>query len=768
MSETQTIYGWLEKTPANKFFDTYIKGALDISGGYIHLRDGDLIVAEGDASFNGKVLVKEDVSLNANLYVSQNMGINTTPNNDIVLDINATNALRLPKGTNEERPIDNSDNDPAYKGIIRYNTEQDQFEGYGAGNAWGSLGGVKDVDQDTYITAETAAGADNDQIQFYTAGIERMIIDASGDASFNHGVNIVGSTTMESTLRVEGYIGINAAPNSEIVLDISATNALRLPKGNNEQRPIDNSDDDPAYKGIIRYNTEQDQFEGYGAGNAWGSLGGVKDVDQDTYITAETAAGADNDQIQFYTAGIERMIIDASGDASFNHGVNIVGSTTMESTLRVEGYIGINAAPNSEIVLDISATNALRLPKGNNEERPIDNSDNDPTYKGIIRYNTEQDQFEGYGAGNAWGSLGGVKDVDQDTYITAETAAGADNDQLQFYTVGAERMIIDASGDASFNHKVNIVGAVTMQDTLEVDGDVSFNSGLSIDGSMVVKGDLFVEGNLAVFQTTDTMTINTTVNNYEIIITNDLSLNGELFVSGDVSMNGDVYMNQNVGIGTVPHSNLSLDISSNSGIRVPHGTDAQRPDASGSTGYGIIRYSTENQGFEGYGMGGWSGLGGVKDTDGDTTITAEQGGVDTDVLSFITNDVERMALSTTDLSINIHVLLQDDASLNGVVDMGDKLNVAGDVSLNSHLFVANDVSFNENLKVYGAIDVSSGITAFTSNVWAQSFTAGTVEQFDIGEQAYLPIAAGNYYVHFESGLQVTGDISHNNGRTVQF
>ena len=54
------------------------------------------------------------------------------------------------------------------------------------------------------------------------------------------------------------------------------------------------------------------------------------------------------------------------------------------------------------------------------------------------------------------------------------------------------------------------------------------------------------------------------------------------------------------------------------------------------------------------------------------------------------------------------------------------------------------------------------------NVWAQSFTAGTVEQFDIGEQAYLPIAAGHYHVHFESGLQVTGDISQNNGRTVQF
>ena len=43
-------------------------------------------------------------------------------------------------------------------------------------------------------------------------------------------------------------------------------------------RPVQNGDD--ASAGLIRYNAEQDQFEGFGAGNAWGSLGGVKDVDQ--------------------------------------------------------------------------------------------------------------------------------------------------------------------------------------------------------------------------------------------------------------------------------------------------------------------------------------------------------------------------------------------------------------------------------------------------------------------------------------------------------
>jgi hypothetical protein len=254
------------------------------------------------------------------MFLSGNLGINAYPNSDIVVDISSTNALRLPKGQNADRPVQNDAN-ASYKGLIRYNSEQDQFEGFGAGNAWGSLGGVKDVDQDTYIIAETSAGADNDQLQFYTAGSERLVIEANGDASFNHGVNIVGATTMESTLRVENYMGINTDPSSGIVLDISASNAIRLPKGTDLERPI-NDGADASYKGLIRYNTQQDIFEGFGSGNTWAAIGGgLIDTDQDTYIIAETNPGDDNDELKFYTAGSERMVIKANGDASFNHDV---------------------------------------------------------------------------------------------------------------------------------------------------------------------------------------------------------------------------------------------------------------------------------------------------------------------------------------------------------------------------------------------------------------------------------------------------------------
>ena len=73
---------------------------------------------------------------------------------------------------------------------------------------------------------------------------------------------------------------------------------------------------------------------------------------------------------------------------------------------------------------------------------------------GYIRYNTEQDTFEGFGAGNTWGSLGGVIDIDQDTYISAENSAGADNDELKFFTGGNQRMLIDSSGDVEIYNKL--------------------------------------------------------------------------------------------------------------------------------------------------------------------------------------------------------------------------------------------------------------------------------------------------------------------------
>ena len=82
-----------------------------------------------------------------------------------------TGSLVIPSGTTNERPnaLDR------ITGAIRFNSTQLQFEGYN-GQDFVSLGGVRDVDQDTYVLTESAPGADEDVFEFYNTGVNSLSI----------------------------------------------------------------------------------------------------------------------------------------------------------------------------------------------------------------------------------------------------------------------------------------------------------------------------------------------------------------------------------------------------------------------------------------------------------------------------------------------------------------------------------------------------------------------------------------------------------------
>ena len=350
-----------------------------------------------------------------------------TPNTG-VLEIGGTGGLRIPQGTTAQRPT------PA-QGQIRYNTTDSQFEGYD-GSVWSGLGGTIDVDQDTKIIAESSPGADNDQLQFFTAGNLRLTVDSDG------------------TVDVE----------KRLVIPVGGT-ADRL---------------SPAIQGSIRFNSDDSAFEGYDGSN-WGTLGGVKDADQDTYVTAETTSGLDNDQLDFYTGGVHRLRIDSDGDFKYGAGLNQftidydTGQTYINGLVTIAGNITLGDANTDSITvisdfdshlipdahntydlgsttkdwrtlhvenitsvdgtIDFDTTGAIIVPDGTTAQRPS------PVI-GMIRFNTEDGRFEAYD-GNVWGGLAGsVIDVDRDTYIVAEETSGADDDKLQFYTGGTEAFIV--------------------------------------------------------------------------------------------------------------------------------------------------------------------------------------------------------------------------------------------------------------------------------------------------------------------------------------
>ena len=328
--------------------------------------------------------VVEDMSLAGRLFVRDNISIKpatviTEHQHEPLVSIDCrdcSDAIHVPAGTTAERPNVqvNGVNSSIYKGYIRYNTEQDTFEGYGAGPAWGSLGGVIDVDQDTFIKAEVNAGGDEDQLRFFTASGDeylidappqlRMVIDGSGvaiggtfstDISNNRlTISPTGDHAPPDGLIVEGRVGIGSM-RPAVSLDLSmCRDAIHIPIGASGERPNVkvNGLNHESYKGYIRYNTDQDTFEGFGAGNAWGSLGGVIDVDQDTKIIAETAAGVDNDQLQFFTDGSLNMIIDTSGCVG-------IGVTSASALLDISGIL-IHRGPRSEALTSELTENVSR------------------------------------------------------------------------------------------------------------------------------------------------------------------------------------------------------------------------------------------------------------------------------------------------------------------------------------------------------------------------------------------------------------------------
>jgi len=175
------------------------------------LKDGD------DISFSSNIIINGDLTTNklelnntdgfSDIFTASNaskevfsiinngnVGIGIT-NPDFTIHMNTNDGILIPAGNTSNRPIGAI----LKKGVIRYNTENDEFEGYGPGNSWGSLGGVKDVDGDTYISAENNSGEDNDELEFFTSNHDRMIINKTGNVG-------IGTTFPEEKLHVFGNI----------------------------------------------------------------------------------------------------------------------------------------------------------------------------------------------------------------------------------------------------------------------------------------------------------------------------------------------------------------------------------------------------------------------------------------------------------------------------------------------------------------------------------------------------------------------------------
>jgi hypothetical protein len=130
-------------------------------------------------------------------------------------------------------------------------------------------------------------------------------------------------------------------------------------------------------------------------------------------------------------------------------------------------------------------TGAMVIPVGATGDRPSGD-----VATGSLRYNTTSSGFEGYN-GSAWSGLGGVIDVDQDTYILAELTSGSDNDTLYLFTAGTERGVVDSSG---LTLGTGSASSTFAQDFWRLNADETNTSGtfyIGNDGSVYTSGTIY-------------------------------------------------------------------------------------------------------------------------------------------------------------------------------------------------------------------------------------------------------------------------------------
>jgi len=240
-------------------------------------------------------------------------------------------------------------------GTIRFNQLDQQFEGY-ANNKWRGLGGgsnlkLIDLNKDTYVQVQDTS----DEIHLVTNNFTSFVTD--------------------------GHIA-----------DFKGTKwGLQL--------PVDDDDVRLSANGVIRYNQSQRMFEGYTSGE-WRGLGGVVDLNQDTYIKA----GDMNDRLYYVANGSnvsqmtrETMWFESNNYSNTVHGLVPLHYTEKEAVIRVEsnptwnvgeyridvsgntisnnaGVISYEAGNTSILVeprgVKIDSTGYFQLPMGEEYERP--------------------------------------------------------------------------------------------------------------------------------------------------------------------------------------------------------------------------------------------------------------------------------------------------------------------------------------------------------------------------------------------------------------
>jgi hypothetical protein len=347
-----------------------------------------LAPSTGNITTSGVLKTTNTLNVNDKIKIIDNV-IETTSGNDLLLKpffgrlakVDSVGAFVIPSGNNDQRPGSTL----RQNGAIRFNTDTQQYEGYSEStSSWSSLGGVRDIDGNTYITAEQSVGSNDNRLWFY-----------------NDGLNTVRFT--KQYLEFMGAKRIRSLNTSApAYVDWQA------------QTPVTSGTYLKYLSGV---------YEVVAAGTTASVGNEPTDTSGNNFLNGTAT-------LRYNTTAISSLVFEEISDIRIDP---VVKSSTL--TVNAELRFSKNTIssltddlviqPFTEKKVVVNTTSSLVIPVGDNNQKGSPST-------GSIRYNTSNLAFEGYDGVN-WGSLGGVKDVDQNTYIIPETAPGQNENILYFY-----------------------------------------------------------------------------------------------------------------------------------------------------------------------------------------------------------------------------------------------------------------------------------------------------------------------------------------------
>jgi hypothetical protein len=291
---------------------------VNLTGTLLHVgnttRTGD-VEQTGNYTLNGNLTVTE-IAQFKDVNITDNTITTTVTNNNLILSANGTGIVSIP--TNNVSIA----NDLTVLGT----TFTANIENTGT------------VTANTFSTGNITISGNIIQT---TSTNSNLQLSAAGTGF----IELEQFDVQENELRINSGTDMILSPNGTGIVDINSTQSIRVPVGDNADRPASPS------AGMIRFNTELSRYEGFD-GSFWIQLSGVIDVDGNTFISAELTPGANDNTIRFVTNGSEVADLTSARLNVINvdvDSININNNTISTTTT------------NTDLIISPNGTGALRI-----------------------------------------------------------------------------------------------------------------------------------------------------------------------------------------------------------------------------------------------------------------------------------------------------------------------------------------------------------------------------------------------------------------------